>query len=88
MRSMAVLAVLVMMGCATSRETYTSDGSKGYSIGCSGSMVSWGACYEKAGELCGSKGYDVLSGGSDQGVVATNIFASSTHNRSMIVRCK
>lgn len=82
----------ILTGCATSKETYTQDGSKGHSINCSGTALNWGMCYEKAGEICGSKGYDIIAGGSDQGVmVAGNqygLYGGSIMNRSMLIRCK
>jgi hypothetical protein len=89
--AVALLAVL-MAGCATSRETYTADGQKGHSINCSGNALTWGMCSEKAGELCGAKGYDVLERSGDQGAVASGsksgFFAGTVTSRSMIVRCK
>lgn len=83
----AFIVLLFLVGCATSKETYTPDGSLGYSVDCSGTK-SWSPCYEKAGELCGSRGYLVVAGGSEQGFVATQVFAGSTISRSMVIRCK
>jgi len=58
--SICVLAGLVIPlgACATSKAVYGPDGSKQHSITCG-----WGtqnACYEKAGELCGTQGYKVV----------------------------
>lgn len=61
-RIIAVLSALIALsGCATSKEIYLSDGSKGYSISCDGAVQNFGACLEKAGELCGSLGYLVVN---------------------------
>jgi hypothetical protein len=50
-----------LTGCAFSKEVYLPDGAKGYSISCDGAAVGIATCFEKAGDLCGSKGYDQLS---------------------------
>ena len=91
----AILLMIIAIfagGCATSKKTFTSDGREGYSINCSGSALNWGMCYEKAGELCGAKGYEVLEKSGDRGAMVTagqyGLFGGSVINRSMIVRCK
>jgi hypothetical protein len=53
--------VFMLAGCATSKEIYLPDGTKGYNISCDGTMQSMNACYQKAGELCGSNGYELLN---------------------------
>lgn len=87
---MVVLALLT--GCTTAKPIYTADGKQGHSIICSGTANSWAGCYEKAGELCGEKGYTVQDKSGDTGFVAsastTNAFAGSTISRSMIVQGK
>jgi hypothetical protein len=71
-RLAVVLLVAIMeASCATSRETYTADGRPGYSINCSGTALNWGNCLEKAGDLCGERGYQVLEKSGDQGSVVT-----------------
>jgi hypothetical protein len=58
----AVVALLTtLLGCAMSKEMYLPDGSKGHNISCDGSANGMGNCFQKAGELCGSKGYYVLN---------------------------
>lgn len=52
---------IAVTACATSKEMYLPDGSKGYNISCDGTMQSMSACYQKAGELCGSEGYVLLN---------------------------
>lgn len=87
-----LVVVFLIGGCATSKQIYTADGQQGYSINCSGSALNWGMCYEKAGELCGENGYEVLEKSSDQGAMATGtqygLVAGSIINRSMIIKCK
>ena len=70
---LAVLALLVA-GCTSSRETFLSDGSKGYAITCDNSM---NGCLQRAGELCGAKGYE-----------ATNREAGVTLTGALLVKCK
>ena len=90
--SMLSVLLLLMTGCATSRETYTANGQLGHSINCSGSALNWGMCYEKAGKLCGEKGYEVLAKSGDQGAMITatqfGLVGGSVMNRSMIIQCK
>ena len=86
------LVFFLLSGCASSTKTYTADGRVGYSLNCSGTARNWGMCEQKAGDICGSRGYDILSTAGDNGVIATagngNFFASSTISRTMLVACK
>jgi predicted alpha/beta hydrolase len=87
-----LIAISVVSGCATASKTFTSDGKEGYNVVCSGSALNWGMCYEKAGEICGRKGYHILEKSGDQGeTFAANRFGAyggSVINRNMIIRCK
>ena len=87
-----IVAALLVTGCASSSKTYTADGKGGHVLNCSGAARTWGMCYEKAGELCGRRGYVVEQKTGDENTVVTASpkFASgiSTHTRSMLVRCK
>jgi hypothetical protein len=94
MRSIVVpfAVAIAMSGCATASTTYGPNGRPAYSLNCSGLARSWGMCYEKAGELCGTKGYDVVGQGSDRGaIVSVNPsggFGGSTISRSLLIECK
>lgn len=87
-----LLLAVCLTGCATASKTFTADGKEGYNINCSGSALNWGMCYEKAGELCGAKGYEVLEKNGDRGTMVTfgqyGLMGGSVINRSMIVKCK
>ena len=88
---MRILLVLLLGGCAVlATPTHLPDGSMGYGINCSGS--NWNSCYQKAGELCKERGYEIITGGSEQGhVVAGNqygMYGGSTTNRTMMIKCK
>jgi ABC-type phosphate transport system substrate-binding protein len=91
----AVAAFSTLSGCAdTSTLTYLPTGETGFAINCSGgdASTSWAACYKKAGETCGSYGYDVVSKDGDNGATAggsiAGIFGTNIKNRSMVIRCK
>ncbi|MBY4947033.1 hypothetical protein K6V92_10425 [Cupriavidus respiraculi] len=96
MRVAFLLVAIAAAGCATSSKTYGPDGRVAHSIGCSGAALSWGLCLEKAGEICGASGYDVLSSSGEMGHIATgtatrqnaSFFAGSTASRSMLIACK
>ena len=94
MRNLALVltAAIALGGCASASTTYGPDGKQAYSINCSGLARTWGMCYERAGDLCGTRGYEVIAQGSDRGAVAsvnpTGGFAGSTISRSFLVKCK
>ncbi|VVE84469.1 hypothetical protein [Pandoraea sputorum] len=100
-RWVPVVAVLAFLGgCATSSQTFAPDGRPAYSINCSGYDRNWGMCFEKAGELCGSAGYDVYDRTAESGWVSgatasanpsgatRSAYAGSTTARSILVACK
>ncbi len=105
MRSIAISAVvLTLTGCAITSEQYLADGSKGYGISCNGLANSINTCFEKAGQLCGSRGYEVLNrdGSTSQMAIASGSayvnsaggYASSSGSsvplitRNIMVKCK
>ena len=84
---------LVLAGCASSSKTYGPDGREAYTLNCSGLARSWTMCAEKAGEICGTRGYDVVgaAGGSTGGMATVSRsggFAGSGFERSMLIQCK
>ena len=56
-----VLAAISITSCAIANKTYLPDGTLGHSISCDGSAVGMNVCFEKAGEICGAKGYKLLN---------------------------
>lgn len=82
----------LLTGCATAKQTYAPDGGTAHSINCSGSALNWGMCFEKAGEICKERGYEVITGGSDQDATVVQTqqggFGASKNNRSMLIKCK
>jgi hypothetical protein len=103
MKGIALLSLL-LCGCAISKPMYMPDGKQGYSISCDGSMNSIGKCFEKAGELCGSRGYNIVTkegeivpygyagGGFNANQYAANgAYVSQSGafvNRTLMVQCR
>jgi hypothetical protein len=58
---LVVIAVVSLNGCAIANKTYLPDGTLGHSISCDGSAVGMNVCFEKAGEICGTRGYKLLN---------------------------
>lgn len=87
-----LVATLALSGCAVDKPTYGPDGRAAHSINCSGSALTWNACYEKAGEVCRTKGYSVIAqnGASSAtgGAVAGSAFFGPIISRTLLVECK
>ena len=74
-----LLVAVVLAGCATSREIYTADGRRVYSIECRAVFYQSFDCIEKAQELCGEKGYTILEKSGEP---------STSFARNMIIQCR
>jgi len=55
------VALAALTGCAIERQAYLPDGTVGHSISCDGAAVGMNVCFEKAGSICGSRGYKLLN---------------------------
>lgn len=92
MKLNVILLASVLVGCATSSPTYAPDGSRAHSINCSGAALNWGMCYEKAGQLCKEKGYEVVAGGTDSNstLIANQygVYGGTAQTRSLVIKCK
>lgn len=88
----ALLFVVLLAGCVTSKPIYTQDGRQGHAIECGGTVRTWGQCLQKAGELCGPRGFDVLDQSGHNSHFTNTIGGNNqvipTAARSMIVACK
>ena len=86
------LFLLIVVACATVKETYAPDGRKSYALNCSGAARGWDKCEAAAGEICQTKGYDIISKNeantSAVGGTRDGIFGSKNQERSMMVACK
>lgn len=56
----SAIFIMLLSGCVTSREIFLADGTKGHNVNCSGSGKNYSDCLEKAGEICGVRGYHIL----------------------------
>jgi hypothetical protein len=54
--------------------------------------MTWGDCYAKAGAICKTAGYDIVSkeGEESAGVAGTQygVFGNQTYKRSLVIACK
>lgn len=90
--ALLVYIFLSLTGCASASKTYDANGKAAHALNCSGTARNWGMCYEKAGSICGTKGYEVVEKSGDQGWVvggsANGVAGGSTISRTMTIRCK
>lgn len=64
----AFMGVFALTGCASApsaKESYGPSGKTSYEISCNNMSASLGPCYQKAGEMCKERGYNVVSQHSD-----------------------
>ena len=71
----------MLSGCVIATPIITPTGQQGFTINCS-DFNDIGHCYKKAGELCGSAGYEVFGHDNKPAGFWT------AGNQSMVVRCK
>jgi hypothetical protein len=84
--------VVVLGGCASSHATAGLD-QEAHGINCSGADRTWALCGERAAEICGARGYDVLAaGGGTAGMLETLNpsagFDGPVTERSILIRCR
>ena len=85
-------AAILMASCATVKESYAPDGRKAYALNCSGRARGWDKCYSAAGEICQTRGYDILEKSSEStasiGGGSGGFYGAKTNERSMLIACK
>jgi len=90
--ALPMFLVILLTACATAKEVDIAEGQRGYSIDCSGEGISWSLCYEKAGQICGEKGFEIVDKTGGTGMVVAGIeygvYGESGPNRSMIIKCR
>jgi len=91
-RLLVAILVLALAGCTSAKQITTPDGRQGYTVGCSGSVLSWEDCFERADDLCRGRNYDVFTRVGEEGALVAaepqNLRDSATNNRSMVIACK
>ena len=83
-----LLLVAVLVGCSTTSNDHTLDGSGNFTVHCNKSSLRWNECYNKAARLCGENGYQIVS--EDNSAVptaSTNIYDVPVIGGSMVIRC-
>ena len=97
LKTILAIATLSLTACnAVSEQTYGPDGRVAHAINCSDAYgVGMDACWLKAGEICGVRGYDVLNKDTDETATAVvtgweSVFgaASAETNRVLLISCK
>jgi hypothetical protein len=78
--TIALLISSVLSGCTISKPITTANGKVGYSINCSGGNIS--QCYEKAGDKCEGKGFNILYSSNK----SSGFFTGA--DKTLIVECK
>ncbi len=69
---LVVLAVLLISGCASSRDVRLADGWMTHVVSCGGPFLNMGHCQEKAGDICSGHGYTVLNKTGDETPASPN----------------
>jgi hypothetical protein len=91
----AVIALIAIQlcGCAVGvKPVYGPDGQQAHAITCSALGRDWSDCFEKAGQICGARGYKVWNQATSQsGFISgteDSIVASSSEARTLLIGCK
>jgi hypothetical protein len=100
MKQLLLIAAIALTGCATSTKTFGPNGKEAHSINCNGAANSMGTCLEKAGEICGTSGYDILmqngsatpfgmaNGYANRSGASISGFGGAMISRNILVQCK
>lgn len=92
MKKIVLLSFLLLSACTTSKTVTGPNGEILHHVNCSGSVLTWADCYEKAGKLC-PQGYTVENVvGQNYGTTATfnrfGFYASPIISRELFIICK
>jgi hypothetical protein len=83
-----LLLVTVMTGCSAPPDKHTPENTGSVRVHCNKSSLRWDACYEMAANVCGKKGYQIVS--DDDGAmptVTTNTNDVPVIGGSLVIRC-
>jgi hypothetical protein len=98
--ALPILLAALTSGCAISNQTYGPTGKVAHTISCKGAMNSISNCFDKAGDICGKLGYDLLmqegtatpfgiaSGYANSSGGSFSGFGGTAVSRSIMVQCK
>lgn len=87
------LIAIQLSGCAIGvKSVFGPDGQQAYAITCSALGRHWTDCFEKAGELCGARGYNIWNQSTSRSAVLSGgegvVFGSSSEERTLLIGCK
>lgn len=86
-----LMCCAMLQGCAISKQITGPDGKAAHTIECSGWAMTWGACLEKAGELCGTNGYNLVFAHNESGQITNfgqfGMMSTPTMQRVMVIQC-
>jgi hypothetical protein len=101
---LTALVGLLVASCAIAKPTYLADGRQGFSISCDGAAVGINVCFEKAGDLCKGRGYDLVSregqiipmgvgtASGNAGAMSANfnayVYQGAFYTKSIMVACR
>ena len=91
-RLLVLLLVLALAGCTSIKPITLPDGRQGYTVDCSGRVLTWEDCFERADLLCKGRNYDVYTRpGEESPLIAAepqHLRDHPTTTRSMVIACK
>lgn len=81
-----LLPLLLLAGCTSAaKQAHLPDGRVGHSIRC---WVNQSGCIERAGEICGAKGYDVVHQQASPQAAMTNYGGTARTDYTMLIACR
>ena len=91
-RLLGALLGLALAGCTSAKPITTPDGRQGYTVACSGSVLTWEDCFEQADLFCTGQSYEVYTRPSEESPLIASepqdLRANPTTNRHMVIVCK
>lgn len=91
MKTLFVAMLLILAGSTYAGEVYLPDGTKGFTVDCSGAFISWNSCYKKAGKICKEKGYTVVDRSDNKGGVIAGggggVWGAKGVTKSLLIKC-
>ena len=91
-RLLVALLGLALAGCTSAKPITTPDGRQGYTVECSGSVLTWEDCFEQADLFCTGQSYYVYTRLSEASPLIASepqdLRANPTTNRRMVIVCK
>lgn len=94
MRSaMIALMTMYLCGCAVGvKAVHGPDGQQAHAITCSALGRDWSDCFERAGQICGARGYKVWNQSASQSAIISgdqdSIFGGTSEERTLLIGCK